>query len=230
MRRVACLCLVLTLSVAVSQAGCAPAAAPEPAPPVEEPTAAPSAPTPTPVPSGGEAPSPTSTPIPLLLLSSAAFDPGGEIPVRYSCHGENLSPPLAWSGVTQGIYSLALVMDDPDSQPPSFVHWVIYNIPPSSTSLPEGVPAEPTLPDGSLQGMNDYALFAEEGQTFPGGAPINRVGYDGPCPGDTHRYVFRLYALDTVVDLPAEATMADLLVAMEGHVLGQAEFTGVFTP
>jgi Raf kinase inhibitor-like YbhB/YbcL family protein len=123
-----------------------------------------------------------------------------------------------------------LVVDDPDSQPPGFVHWVIYNIPLTSTGLPEGVPGEATLPDGTRQGVNDFALFAEEGQTFPGGAPINRVGYDGPCPGDTHRYVFRVYALDASLDLPAEATKAELLAAMEWHVLGQAELMGVYTP
>jgi Raf kinase inhibitor-like YbhB/YbcL family protein len=110
------------------------------------------------------------------------------------------------------------------------VHWVIYNIPPTSTGLPEGVPAEATLPDGTRQGANDYALFAEEGQTHPGGAPINRVGYDGPCPPSAHRYVFTLYALDTALELLAEATKAELLAAMEWHVLGQAELTGVYTP
>jgi len=208
MRILAPLCLVLILVVAVGQAGCAPAAAP--IPPIPGP--------------------PTPTPGLPLQVSSAAFEPGSEIPVQYSCQGANLSPPLEWSGVPEGTQSLALVVGDPDSQPPDFVHWLIYNIPPSSTGLPEGVPAEATLPDGTLQGVNDFALFAEEGQTHPGGAPINRIGYDGPCPPAAHRYVFTLYALDIFLDLPAEAAKADLLVVMEGHVLGQAEFTGVFTP
>jgi len=241
MRRAASLCLVLTLSMAVSQAGCGPAAAPEPAPPGEEstvptdqPTAAPDTPTPAPPTttpaSAEEAPAPTSTPVPPLQMSSGAFDPGGEIPVQYSCQGANLSPPLEWSGVPEGTRSLALLVDDPDSDPPGFVHWVIYNMPPTSTGLPEGVSAEATLPDGTLQGANDFAVFAEEGQTFPGGAPINRVGYDGPCPGNTHRYVFTLYTLDAIFDLPAEATRADLLAAMEGRALGEAELTGVYTP
>ena len=206
MRRVASLCLVLF--VAVGLAGCAPAAAP--IPPIPGP--------------------PTPTPGPPFQVSSAAFEPRGEIPVQYSCQGANLSPPLEWSGVPEGTQSLALVVDDPDSQPPGFVHWVIYGMPPTSTGLPEGVPAETTLSDGTLQGVNDFALFAEEGQTHPGGAPINRVGYDGPCPPGAHRYVFTLYALDTILDLPAEATKAELLAAMEGHVLGEAELTGVFTP
>ena len=230
MRILALLCPVLILLVAVGLAGCAPAAAPEPAAQVEEPTAAPSAPTPTPVPSGEEAPAPTSTPILPLQVSSAAFEPGGEIPVQYSCQGANLSPPLEWSGVPEGTQSLALVVDDPDSQPPGFIHWVIYNIPPASTGLPEGVPAEATLADGTLQGANDFAFFAEEGQTHPGSAPINRIGYDGPCPPSAHRYVFRLYALDASLDLPAEATKAELLAAMEGHVVDEAELTGVYTP
>jgi len=206
MRILASLCLVLF--VAVGLAGCAPAAAP--IPPIPGP--------------------PTPTPGRPLQVSSAAFEPGGEIPAQYSCQGANLSPPLEWSGVPPGTQSLALVVGDPDSQPPGFVHWVIYGIPPTSTGLAEGVPAEPTLADGARQGANDYALFAEEGQTHPGGAPISRIGYDGPCPPAAHRYVFTLYALDASLDLPAEATKAELLAAMEWHVLGQAELTGVYTP
>jgi len=224
--------LSLVLLVAGDLAGCGPAAAPEPTAAAEEPTVAPTTapPTPTPAPPAGEAPAPTSTPVPPLQVSSGAFEPGGEIPIEYTCHGANLSPPVEWSGVPQGTQSLALLVDDPDSQPPGWVHWVIYNIPPTSTGLPEGVPGEATLPDGSLQGANDFAPRAQDGDTFPGGAPINRIGYDGPCPPAAHRYVFKLYALDTILDLPAEATRADLLTAMEGHVLGEAELTGVFTP
>jgi len=161
-------------------------------------------------------------------MSSAAFEPGGEIPVQHSCQGANLSPPLEWSGVPEGAQSLALLVDDPDSQPPGFVHWVIYNIPATTSDLPEGVPAESSLPDGALQGKNDFANYPAG--TFPGGSAINQIGYDGPCPPAAHRYVFTLYALDAVLDLPAEATKADLLAAMEGHVLGQAEMTGVYTP
>jgi len=247
MRLLASLGLVLTLFVAVGLAGCGPAAAPEPPPPSEEPTTAPqptvvaeeptaAVPTSTPAPPTPTAappevaPSPTPTPVPPFRISSGAFDPGGEIPIEYTCEGANLSPPLEWPGVPQGTQSLALVMDDSDSQPPGWVHWVIYNIPAAATGLPEGVPGEARLSDGSLQGVNDFALFAQEGETFPGGAPINRIGYDGPCPPSAHRYVFTLYAVDVILDLPAEATRADLLAAMEGHVLGQAELTGIFTP
>jgi len=132
--------------------------------------------------------------------------------------------------VPEGTQSLALLVDDPDSQPPGFVHWVIYNIPPTAVGLPEGVPGEATLDDGTLQGSNDFALFAGEGETFPGGALINRIGYDGPCPGNPHRYVFTLYALGTLLDLPAQATIAQVLEAMQGHILAQAEVIGVYSP
>ncbi|TKJ30906.1 MAG: hypothetical protein CEE40_03440 [Chloroflexi bacterium B3_Chlor] len=165
-----------------------------------------------------------------MEISSGAFEPGGEIPLQYTCDGANLSPPLEWSGVPEGTQSMALLLDDPDSEPPGFVHWVVYNIPSTSEGLPEGVPAEGSLPDGTLQGTNDFALFVGEGETFPGGALINRMGYDGPCPGNPHGYIFALYALDTVLDLPAEATMAQVLEAMEGRILAQAELTGVYSP
>jgi Raf kinase inhibitor-like YbhB/YbcL family protein len=231
MRILAPLGLILILSVAVGFAACGPTAAPEPTLLAEEPAVAPTPIPPTAIaPPAAEEEAPTPTPVPPLHLSSSAFDAGGEIPLPYSCRGANVSPPLAWSGVPEGTQSLALVMDDPDSQPPGFVHWVIYNIPPSASGLPEGVEAEAMLPDGTRQGPNDYALFTQEGQTHPGGAPINRLGYDGPCPPAAHRYVFQLYALDVILDLPAESTMADVLAAMAGHVLGQAELTGVFTP
>lgn len=163
-----------------------------------------------------------------MTLTSNAFEHEGEIPVQYSCFGENLSPPLDWSGVPEGTQSLALLFEDPDSEPPGFVHWVVYNIPPTATGLPEGVPAEATLDDGTLQGSNDFSLYG--GGTFPGGAAINQIGYDGPCPGNQHRYVFTLYALDTLLDLSAEATKAQLSEAMEGHILAQAEVIGLYTP
>jgi Raf kinase inhibitor-like YbhB/YbcL family protein len=250
MKRAASLFLVLALIAAVALVSCGPGAEPEPPVPPEGPPTAPSAPaspppSPTPALPVEEGESPTATSLPSdepaaspmpeepaapLEISSSAFEPGGEIPVQYSCHGANLSPPLEWSGVPDGTQSLALVVDDPDSEPPGFVHWVVYGIPPTSSGLPEGVPAEATLPDGTLQGPNDFARFVAEGQTFPGGAPINRVGYDGPCPGATHRYVFTLYALDAVLDLEAESTMGDVLQAMDGHVLSEAELTGVYTP
>lgn len=234
---------LVTLAVAGCGAGASPTAAPEgPAPTAVPPTATPATPaeeaasptptavppTATPIPPAEEAATPT--PAPTLEISSGAFEPGGEIPIQYTCEGANLSPLLEWSGVPEGTQSVALLLDDPDSQPPGFVHWVVYNIPSTSEGLPEGVPAEASLPDGTLQGTNDFALYVAQGETFPGGAPINLIGYDGPCPGNQHRYVFTLYALDALLDLPAEATMAEVLQAMEGRVLGQVELTGVYTP
>jgi Raf kinase inhibitor-like YbhB/YbcL family protein len=163
-----------------------------------------------------------------LSLSSTAFAPGGEIPVRHSCFGENLSPPLTWSGIPAGTASLALVVDDPDSEPAGFVHWVVYNLPPDTLGLPEAVPIDSELEDGTLQGANDFAPFV--GQTFPSGAAINGVGYAGPCPPGRHRYVFTLYALDSRLDLPAEAAAAQVLTGMQGHILTQALLAGVLTP
>jgi Raf kinase inhibitor-like YbhB/YbcL family protein len=171
---------------------------------------------------------PSPAPAPELIIASTAFAPGGEIPLRYSCFGENLSPPLTWSGLPEGTASLALVVDDADSQPPGFVHWVLYNIPPAASGVPEGLPAQGELDDGALQGTNDFAPL--EGQAFPGGAAINGVGYGGPCPPGRHRYVFTLYALDAQLDLAAEATADQVLTAIQGHILGQALLAGMFTP
>jgi Raf kinase inhibitor-like YbhB/YbcL family protein len=198
--------------LAYATSGCG--AGPPPAPAAEEltPTSA----------------APAETPSPPLEISSSAFEPGGEIPTQYTCHGANLSPPLEWSGVPEGTQSLALLVDDPDSRPPGFVHWVIYNIPPTAEGLPAGVPPKATLEDGTLQGSNDFANYP--GGTFPGGTTINQVGYDGPCPGNPHRYVFTLYALDALLDLPGEATMAQILEAMEGHILTQGEVIGTYSP
>jgi Raf kinase inhibitor-like YbhB/YbcL family protein len=163
-----------------------------------------------------------------MVLTSSAFGPNEVIPDEYSCFGQNLSPPLSWEGVPEGTQSLALLVDDPDSRPAGFVHWVIFNIPPTAPSLPEGMPGGGRLEDGTLQGRNDFASYGSE--AFPGGAEIKRVGYDGPCPPGEHRYVFRLYALDTVLDLAAEATMDQVVAAMEDHVLAQAESIGRFAP
>ena len=195
-----------------------------PVPPTETPvppTETPVPPTETPVP-------PTATPVPPLEIHSPAFEAGGVIPTEFSCFGQNLSPALEWSGVPDGTLSLALLLDDPDSQPPGFVHWVIYKIPPTAGGLPDGVPAGPAMPDGSLQGPNDFAQYG--GGVLPGGAEIKQVGYDSPCPGGQHRYVFSLYALDVVPELNAGVTMAGVLAAMEGHVLAKSELVGLFAP
>jgi Raf kinase inhibitor-like YbhB/YbcL family protein len=147
----------------------------------------------------------------MLVLSSRAFSHGEMIPKQYTCDGQELSPPLEWQGAPAGTKSFALIMDDPDAPKTVFVHWVVYNIPASASSLPEGLPREPVLSDGIRQGENS----------------AGRIGYFGPCPpSGVHRYSFRLYALDTVLNLDAGATKQELMRAMQGHILAQAELLG----
>ncbi len=146
-------------------------------------------------------------------LSSPAFEPGQTIPVKYTCDGMDISPPLVWAGPPSDTASFALIMDDPDAPAGIWVHWVIFDMPADARELPEGVPPDPVLEDGSVQGTNSWG----------------RVGYGGPCPPrGTHRYFFKLYALDTALGLEPSATKADVLAAMEGHVLDQTELMGVY--
>ena len=147
-----------------------------------------------------------------LQLSSTAFSNGGTIPKKYTCDGSDASPALAWSGAPSGTQSFALIADDPDAPVGTWVHWVLYNAPASAHELPEGVAKQDELPDGTLQGRNDF----------------RKVGYGGPCPppGKPHRYFFKLYAIDSKLNLKAGATKADIEAAMKGHVLGQAEWLG----
>jgi Raf kinase inhibitor-like YbhB/YbcL family protein len=152
-----------------------------------------------------------------LSLTSPAFSNGGDIPRRYTCEGADVSPPLAWSGLPEGTKSLALVVDDPDAPDPkapkmTWVHWVLYNLPPMAGGLPEAVSPE-ALPPGTRQGRNDW----------------NKPGYGGPCPQvGRHRYVHKLYALDTVLTELRPPSKGKLLEAMEGHVLAQAELVGTY--
>ena len=148
-------------------------------------------------------------------LTSSAFQAGGTIPRPHTCDGTDASPALTWSDPPPGTASFALVCDDPDAPVGTWVHWVLYELPPSARQLPEGVPTEPLLKDGSRQGTNDF----------------KRTGYGGPCPppGKPHRYFFRLYALDTSLRLAPGKTKAELLKAMEGHVKGQAELVGRYS-
>lgn len=148
-----------------------------------------------------------------MTLTSPSFNHGDPIPLRHTGDGINVSPPLAWAGVPAGTQSLALICDDPDAPAKVWVHWVLYGLPPALAGLPEGVPTDPTLPDGSRQGTNDS------------GTP----GYDGPYPpkGKPHRYFFKLYALDAEPALPPGATKAELLTAM-GTVLAEAELMGTY--
>ena len=148
-----------------------------------------------------------------MVLKSPAFVNGGEIPARYGCHGIDISPALEFGGVPEGTRSLALIVEDPDAPAELFVHWVIYGLPADLAGLPEGVPPEPVLEGGIRQGVNDFG----------------RIGYGGPCPPDRpHRYFFRLFALDNVPDLPPGASRSDLLAAMRGHVLDEAELMGIY--
>jgi Raf kinase inhibitor-like YbhB/YbcL family protein len=149
-----------------------------------------------------------------FALTSSAFPSGGEIPKQYTCKGSDISPPLEWTGAPQRTASFALIMDDPDAPAGTWVHWVLWNAPATAHTLPEGVPKREQLDDGTRQGLNSF----------------HKVGYNGPCPpgGKTHRYFFRLYALDGKLELASSASRADLDAAMKGHVLGQAEYMGTF--
>lgn len=209
-------------------------AEPTDAPPAEEPTKEPAA-EPTAEPTA--VPEPTEPPPAPFELTSTAYGDGETIPDKFSCFGDNVSPSLAWSGVPADAQSLLLFLYDPDAGFDSgatvemgFMHWIVFNIPPSTAGYPEDVPVGDTLADGALQGNNDFGQYLSPGDPHPGGAPAKVTGYDGPCPGSEHKYVFALYALDTMLDLPAQATPTDVLAAMEGHVIDQVELAGMFAP
>ncbi len=149
-----------------------------------------------------------------LTLTSTAFAEGQPIPKKYSCDAENVSPALKWSAAPSNTRSFALITDDPDARADTWVHWVIYNIPANLAELPEGVPTSDAVLNGALQGKNDFG----------------KIGYGGPCPprGNPHHYYFTLYALDTALTLQAGATKADLLRAMQGHILAQGQVIGTY--
>ncbi len=149
-----------------------------------------------------------------LKIFSSAFENGGMIPSKYTCDGEDISPPISWSGLPEGTKSIAIINDDPDAPMGTWVHWVIYNIPHTAKGLPENIKRIEKLPDGTLQGKNS------------GG----RIGYGGPCPpSGTHRYFFKIYALDKVLDLKPGATKETLLSAMKGHILAESQFYGKYS-
>lgn len=147
-------------------------------------------------------------------LSSSAFGNGEQIPAIYTGDGADHSPPLAWSDQPAGTASFALVCDDPDAPRGTWVHWVLFNLPGNARELPQQLPTDGTLPGGARQGQNDFG----------------RLGYGGPAPprGRPHRYFFKLYALDARLDLPVGATKAQLLSAIEGHVLAEAQLLGTY--
>ncbi|MFL5250906.1 MAG: YbhB/YbcL family Raf kinase inhibitor-like protein [Myxococcales bacterium] len=150
-------------------------------------------------------------------LTSSAFHNGGDIPSVYTCEGKDTSPPLAWSDVPAGTKTLALIVDDPDAPDPrapkmTWVHWVLYSIPLSSTGLPGAVTSK-DLPAGTREGVNDW----------------KRTGYGGPCPPiGRHRYFFKLYALDAVLPDLGSPPKAKLEKAMEGHIVGKAQLVGTY--
>lgn len=152
----------------------------------------------------------------MLTITSPAFSDGGPIPRAHTCDGADLSPPLAWSGVPEGAKSLALIMDDPDAPGGTFVHWLLYGLPPLTASLASGFPKDGsvTKPVAARQGVNDF----------------RKVGYGGPCPprGPAHRYFFKLYALGEDLGLPPGATKDLLVKAMQGKILAEALTMGTY--
>ena len=149
-----------------------------------------------------------------MQLTSSAFTQGAPIPLKHTCDGDDLSPPLKWSGVPQAANSIALILDDPDAPAGTWVHWVVYNMPASVTELPEGVPAREVVLVGAKQGLNDFG----------------RIGYGGPCPprGNPHRYFFKVYALDIELGLKPKATKRDVVNAMLGHILAEGQLMGTY--
>jgi hypothetical protein len=154
------------------------------------------------------------TPKETEMTLSSVFQEGERIPAKYTCEGEDISPPLTWGEVPAGTKSFALIVDDPDAPGGVFTHWVLFNLPATSRELPEAVPTQPQLPNGALQGKNDFG----------------KIGYGGPCPppGSPHRYRFNLYALDQPLELKAGATKKQVLEAIQGHILAQAQLTGIY--
>lgn len=147
-------------------------------------------------------------------ITSPAFQDGGRIPEKYTCDGDDVSPPLEWSPIPEEAVTLALICDDPDAPMGTWVHWVVYNLPADISGLPESVMPERELESGGLQGLNDF----------------QKIGYGGPCPpGGEHRYFFKLYALDTKLDFGPGATKSHLMIAMEGHVLAEGHIMGKYS-
>lgn len=152
-----------------------------------------------------------------LQLTSAAFTHEGEIPKRFTCDGDDVSPALEWGGIPDGTASLVLIVDDPDAPDPRapkmvYVHWVLYDIPTSANGLPEGVRSD-ALPAGTREGLNDW----------------KRTGYGGPCPPvGRHRYYHKLYALDTTLGNLKTPTKSAVEKAMKGHVIGETQLMGTY--
>ena len=149
----------------------------------------------------------------IMELKSSAFNDGDMIPDKYTCDKADISPPLEWGLVPKEAQSIALISDDPDAPVGTWVHWVYYDIPPDTKGLPENINPQENPHTGGKQGTNDF----------------QRIGYGGPCPpGGTHRYYFKIYALDTILNLSAGADKRQLLKAIEGHIIDQAQLMGKY--
>jgi Raf kinase inhibitor-like YbhB/YbcL family protein len=148
-----------------------------------------------------------------IVMTSTAFKDKAPIPSAHTCDGADVSPPLTWSSIPAAGKSIVLIVDDPDAPMGTWVHWVVYDLPPSLVSLEENIPKTDTVPGGGKQGRNDF----------------KRVGYNGPCPpGGTHRYFFKIYALDTMLNLPSGKTKQEVEKAMKGHIVGKGELVGTY--
>lgn len=148
-----------------------------------------------------------------IKITSTAFEDGDMIPSKYTCDGKNISPPLQWDAVHAETKSIAVICDDPDAPMGTWVHWVLFNLPPQTMQLPEDFPTDETLADGTRQGVTDFGT----------------TGYGGPCPpSGTHRYFFKIYALDAEIDTVSVIDKAELLKKMEGHILAQGQLMGKY--
>jgi hypothetical protein len=200
MRKFGLVFVSLLLLTSFAIAGCAQPALPEQKPSLEE-----AAPKPEPPPDASKA---------VFAITSSAFMTGAEIPVKYTCDGQNVSPPLEWSQEPAGTASFALIVDDPDAPLRAFTHWIIFNLPPDTRGLSEAVPKDGKLAGGALQGKNGFS----------------NIGYSGPCPppGSPHRYRFTVYALDKPLNLAAGVSKEQVLAAMQGHILAQPQLIGIY--
>jgi Raf kinase inhibitor-like YbhB/YbcL family protein len=149
-----------------------------------------------------------------MKITSSVFEEGAMIPQKYTCKGVDVSPPLKIENVPEGTKALALICDDPDAPVGTWVHWVLFDLPPDTQELKEAIPAEKTLKNGAIHGTNDFKKF----------------GYGGPCPpSGVHRYFFKFYALDTKLGIKVGATKKEVLAAMKGHILAEGQLMGRFT-
>jgi len=149
-----------------------------------------------------------------IRVTSAVFEEGEPIPTRYTCSGVDISPPLEWNNLPENTESLAIIVEDPDAPGGLWTHWIIYNLPGDAMSLPEHVMGREKLDNGAEQGLNDFG----------------RVGYGGPCPPNgTHRYFYKIYALDMKLEMPPLIKRDQLLGALKGHILDEGQLMGVYT-